>query len=89
MPLDGADKAKQDACDRAPQFCQLPRGRLVESPGWQGLPGLFSPIVAGGLLMGLQNLSLPNVTLMALAGIGVVLLTVWCASRFEIWWNRR
>jgi hypothetical protein len=46
--------------------------------------------------MGLERFSgisditlLPSMILMALAAIGVALLMVWCAKRFEIWWTRR
>jgi hypothetical protein len=38
--------------------------------------------------MGLEDFNLPNITIMALAAIGVVLLTGWCASRLEHWWKR-
>jgi hypothetical protein len=45
--------------------------------------------------MGLERFSgisditlLPSMILMALAAIGVALLTVWCARRFEVWWDR-
>jgi hypothetical protein len=39
--------------------------------------------------MGSEDFSLPGIiTITALAGVGVVLLTAWCASRFKHWWYR-
>ena len=36
--------------------------------------------------MGLEDFSLPSITIIVLAGLGIVLLTERCASRFEHWW---
>ena len=36
--------------------------------------------------MGLEDFTLPSITIIVLAGLGIVLLTGWCASRFENWW---
>jgi hypothetical protein len=38
--------------------------------------------------MGFEDFNFPSITIIALAGLGIVLLTGWCASRFEQWWYR-
>ena len=56
---------------------------------------ISSPYCRRRGIMGLERFSgisditlFPSMILMALAGIGVALLTVWCARRFEVWWDR-
>jgi hypothetical protein len=37
---------------------------------------------------GLEDFDLVGITIIALAGLGVALLTIWIANHFERWWNR-